>query len=88
MPPELPNFQSAQGETLKRPAAKRAISDAAEAARKEVKEGKHPAQQKQQNRLLAARDQKNTFGAIAREQFSPPRPRPARRRTSSRGWQM
>lgn len=41
--------------------------EAAEAARKEVKEGRHPAQQKQQNRLLAARDQKNTFEAIARE---------------------
>lgn len=41
--------------------------EAAEAARKEVKEGRHPAQQKQQNRLSAARDQKNTFEAIARE---------------------
>ena len=128
MPPELPNSQSAQGETLKRPATKRAISDAAlraakpadkaykiaaggglylevtptgsklwrwkyrlhgkenrfaigrypdiplkeareaaEAARKQVKEGQHPSQQKQINRLLAERDQKNTFEAIARE---------------------
>lgn len=41
--------------------------EAAEAARKQVKEGQHPAQLKQQNRLLAARDQKNTFEAIARE---------------------
>lgn len=128
MPPELPNSQSAQGETLKRPSTKRAISDAAlraakpankaykiaaggglylevtptgsklwrwkyrlhgkenrfaigrypdiplkeareaaEAARKQVKEGQHPSQQKQINRLLAERDQKNTFEAIARE---------------------
>ena len=41
--------------------------ESAEAARKEVKEGRHPSQQKQQNRLLAARDQKNTFEAVARE---------------------
>lgn len=128
MPPETPNLQPAQGETTKRPATKRPISDAAlraakpaeksykiaaggglylevtptgsklwrwkyrlhgkenrfaigrypeiplkeareaaEAARKQVKEGQHPAQQKQINRLLAARDQKNTFEAIARE---------------------
>ena len=41
--------------------------ESAEAARKEVKEGRHPAHQKQQNRLLAAKDQKNTFEAVARE---------------------
>lgn len=128
MPPEAPSPLPAQGESPKRPAAKRPISDAAlrsakpaekaykiaaggglylevtptgsklwrwkyrlhgkenrfaigrypdiplkeareaaEAARKEVKEGRHPAQQKQQSRLLAARDQTNTFEAIARE---------------------
>lgn len=41
--------------------------EAAEVARKQVKEGQHPSQQKQINRLLAERDQKNTFEAIARE---------------------
>lgn len=41
--------------------------DAMEAARKLVKKGIHPAQQKQLDRLKASLEQANTFEAIARE---------------------